>query len=259
MSVPLALGITAPRGRDVWELYIEVESRPSILGRVTDALGAHNIDILGSHVQVSDDRKVGHLLLFVEMQGADVDAEKVMKEFRAMPFVLDMRAESKRKIIFASQMFPLTSGGHYRGFFIGASSWAALLNTISAEFGSGGDVILQAEGESVGREVAVKVRDKLSRDGEPGASSDDAAVLENVKAVFRADGLGLLDLSVGSGGGTVDASISEAATAVESDHHVDHFLVGFVRGALEGVFSATYSVEGLRLECGKIVFSLARS
>ena len=259
MPVPLALGITAPRGSDVWELYIETESRPSILGKVSDALGAHDIDIIGSHTQVSDDRTVGHLLLFVEMQGADVDAEKVVKELRAMPFVLEARAESKRKVIFESQMFPLTSGGHYRGFFIGASSWAALVRTISAEFGSGGDVILQAEGESVGREVAVKVREKLAKDGEPGAGSDDAAVLENVKAVFRADGLGLLDVSVGSGGRTVDASISEAATTAKSDHHVDHFLVGFVKGALEGVFSANYSVEKLRLEGGKIAFSLARS
>ncbi|MDG6988576.1 MAG: hypothetical protein JRN21_04535 [Nitrososphaerota archaeon] len=258
MPVPLVLGITAPSGRDVWELYFKVESRPSILGKITDVLGAHNIDILGSHGQVSDDRKVGHILMFVEMQGADVDTERVMSEFRAMPFVLDIRAESKRKIIFESQMFPLTSGGHYRGFFIGASSWAALVNTISAKFGSGGDVILQAEGESVGREVTVKVREKLSKDGEPGAGSDDAAMLENVKAVFKADGLGLLDLSVGSDG-TVEASVSEAATTVKSDHHVDHFIIGFVRGALEVVFSAKYSVEKLRLEDGKIMFSLARS
>jgi uncharacterized protein with ACT and thioredoxin-like domain len=259
VPVPLVLGITAPSGRDVWELYMKVESRPSILGKITDALGAHNVDILGSHAQVSDDRREGHILMFVEMQGAGVGIEKVVNEFRAMPFVLDIRAESKRKIIFESQMFPLTSGGHYRGFFIGASSWAALLATISAEFGSGGDVILQAEGVSVGREVAVKVREKLSRDGEPGAGSDDKAMLENLKAVFRADGLGILDLSGGSGGATVEATISEAATTATPDHHVDHFIVGFVKGALEEVLSAKYSVEKLRLEGGKIMFSLARA
>ena len=32
-----------------------MESRPSILGKVSDPLGGHDIDILGSHTQVSDD------------------------------------------------------------------------------------------------------------------------------------------------------------------------------------------------------------
>ncbi|MDV3243956.1 MAG: hypothetical protein LYZ66_02125 [Nitrososphaerales archaeon] len=215
-------------------------------------LGQRNIDILGAHAQVSDDKKVGHIILYVEMKGSTVTVADLIREMKEKSFVMDVKAESRKKVFFESEMFPLTSGGHYRGFFTGASSWMALVKSIVKQFGSGGEVILQSEGASVGGDIVDKLREKL------GGNVDRETVIDNVRALFRADGLGVLELSIEEGARAVNVSVGDSPTSVSDDQVIDHFLIGFVRGAIERIFSSAYTVENPHYQDGKIKFALIR-
>lgn len=251
--IPRALGISAPPGKDVWEIYLQVESRPSILGKISDTLGKRNIDILGAHAQVSDDKKVGYIIFYVEMQGSTTTMDDLIKALKNEDFVLDVKAESRKRVFFESEMFPPTSGGHYRGFFTGASSWAGLVKSIVKQFGSGGEVILQSEGASVGEDIVQRIKEKL------GGNVDRETMIDNVKALFRADGLGLLGLSIEEGARAIDVSISDAVASGSGERVMDHFLIGFVRGALGSILSSGYTVEKPRYQDGRIEFTLRRT
>ncbi len=245
------LGIASPSGKDVYEVYVQVKSRPSILGKLSDMLGARNIDILGAHVQVSDDRETGHVILYIEMKDSTVGIEELLKAVKEQGFVIDAKAESRQRIFFESMMFPITSGGHYRGFFVGASSWTALVDSMLKQFGSGAQVILQGEGAAVGRDVVQRIREKL------GGTVDTRTLMDNIEALFRADGLGLLELSRGRSE-RISVTISDYATttAPSSEPLIDYFLIGVVSGAGSKIFSCDYSVENPRVEDSKIKFTL---
>ena len=245
------LGISSPSGKDVYEVYVQVKSKPSILGKLSDIFGARNIDILGAHVQVSDDRQVGINVYYVEMKDSTVGIEELLKAVKDQVFVIDARAEPRNRIFFERMMFPITSGGHYRGFFVGASSWAALVDSMIKRFGSGAQVILQDEGAAVGGDVVEKIRDKL------GDAVDTRTLMDNIEALFQADGLGSLELSK-SMPEKISVTISDyaSATAPSGEMLIDHFLIGIVRGAASKIFSCDYSIENPRVQDSKIKFTL---
>ena len=235
--VPRSLGISAPLGKDVYEVRLRVESRPSILGKISNIFGSKNVDILGVHGQATDDKKYADLILYVEVGGSTVSVEKVVDELRSQDFVVSISSHPRNRVYFEAASFPLTSGGHYRVFAISAEAWSALVRAILQEFGSGGRVILREEGVALGREVVNGIEKRF-------ASSDAPVLMDNLKALFRASGLGLLETTEADGTRRFVVMIREPAVFTDRDARtIDDFLVGVVKGAIDRIYSGDYRVK----------------
>lgn len=82
-----SMRITSPAGEKVFDLYLTVESRPSILAKIATILGERNIDILAGGIESSDDKKTGYDLFYLEMANAKVTPEELVKTLKAQSFV----------------------------------------------------------------------------------------------------------------------------------------------------------------------------
>jgi len=248
--IPRSLGISSPEGKDVYEIYLKAKSRPPTIGKILNRMGERNVDILGVHVQVSDDKKLAHALLYVEMGGASVKIDELMKELKANEFVMEVRAEPKHEVFFNSMMFPLTSGGHYRVFALGGRGWVALVSSLLKTFGSAGGTILHSEGFSVGEELVDGIARRFK------AIKSRSVLLKNFAQLFSASGYGILDISGRDEELTV--AISNSVVSEFDALVMDQFLVGIVRGAISKIFGSDYAVENLRFEGRKIKLNLKR-
>jgi len=244
-----SLGISSPEGREVFELYISVESRPSVLAKISTIMGERMVDILAGNIQCSDDLGTGYDLFYVEMADATVTPKELVETLKKLDFVKDAQIESKADIRFETMMFPLTRSGHTRVFVVSADGWAALINSILSTFGTAGGVILHNQGVSVGGEIVESIKTIFH-----GRIESDL-VIGNLKAYFGAVGLGVLNLS---GDQLVTkVTIDQPVTSGKSPG-LDQFLVGIVRGAIIKAYSRDYVVQNLGYEGGKIRFDLFR-
>ncbi len=248
--VPRSLGISAPAGKDVYEVRLRVVSRPSILGKISNIFGSKNVDILGVHGQVTEDKKHADLIFYVEGGSSTVPMAAVVNELRGQDFVVSANSYSKNRIYFEAGSFPLTSGGHYRVFAISADAWAALVRAILQEFESGGKVILREEGTALGREIVRGISKRF-------ASPDASVLMDNLKALFRASGLGLLEVAEVKGTARFAVKIREPAVCAGANLvTVDDFLIGVVRGAISEVYSSEYRAKDESFKDGTMVFEL---
>jgi predicted hydrocarbon binding protein len=250
--VPRSLGISAPAGKDVYEVRLRVESRPSILGKISNVFGSRNVDILGVHGQVNDDKKHADLIFYVEGGASTVPMAQVVDELKAQDFVTSVSSHSRNRVYFEADSFPLTSGGHYRVFAIGADAWAALVRAILQEFESGGKVILREEGTALGKEVVRGM-------GKRFPSPDAPVLLDNLKALFRASGLGLLEITEADRARRFIITIKEPAVCTRGgETPIDDFLVGVVKGAISQIYARDYKAREESLEDRTMTFELLR-
>lgn len=248
--VPRSLGIAAPTGTNVHEVYLRVASRPSILGKISSIFGSKDIDILGVHGQVTDDGNFADLIFYVEMGGSTATIAAVVDELRRQEFAVSVSSHPRNTIYFEGSSFPLTSGGHYRVFALGANAWASLITALLQEFGSGGSVILREEGTAFGREVVRSIARRF-------ASPDSSILMDNLKALFRASGLGLLEMTDADRTKRFVVTIKEPAVSAEGDEATtDDFLVGVVKGAVGEIYSKDYKVRDESYEDKTITFEL---
>ena len=76
MKQARSLGIASPDGQEIYELYVAVQSKPSVLARIATILGEKNVDILAGNMQCSDDKRTGYDVFYLEMAGATVTPER---------------------------------------------------------------------------------------------------------------------------------------------------------------------------------------
>jgi len=245
-----SLGIACPDGREIYELFVAVDSKPSVLAAVASALGERNIDVLSGSIQCSDDKLSGYDIFYVEMSEATVTPKELVEALKELPFVRDVKIESKSEIKFENMMFPLTRSGHTRVFVISADGWSALVDSILNTFGTAGGVILHNQGVSVGGEVVDSIRTLLHPSIKPGSE------MANLKAYFRAVGLGVLEVSGDQR--AMKVTVGQPVTSGKKSQGVDQFLVGIVRGAVSKIHSHNYVVQNLALVAGRIQFNLVR-
>src|SRR5579875_843689 len=239
MSVPpRSLGVTAPEGMNVYEVYIKVSSRPSILGKISDIMGQRNIDIIGAHVQVSDDKKLGFILLYLEMGNAKSSIDEVLATLKEQDYVQEVKAEARNEIFFEGIMYPLTSGGHYKVFTLGTSIWSAIVKSLYDMFGQTAGFVLRNEGRFTTR--GMKIPDKK-------------VLLENVKAFCRASGLGLVEID--GDAPRLKVTISSSLVSGQGDM-ADDFMIGLVKGAIEQVYGLNFLVENLEFDKGQLSFEV---
>jgi hypothetical protein len=252
MSVPArSLGVTAPEGMNVYEIYIKVSSRPSILGKISDIMGQRNIDIIGAHVQVSDDKKVGFILLYLEMGNAKSSIDEVLDTLRKQDYVHEVTAEARNEIFFEGIMYPLTSGGHYKVFTLGTSIWSAIVKSLYDMFGQTAGFVLRNEGDSAGKAAVKRIEGRFTTRGMK--IPDKKVLLENVKAFCRASGLGLVEIY----GEAPRLKVTISSSLVSSQNEtVDDFMIGLVKGALEQVYGLNFLIENLESDKGQLRFEV---
>lgn len=141
--------------------------------------------------------------------------------------VVGVTASSKNRIFFESNMFPPTSGGHYRVLFMGTERWINLVRSFKQKFGTPADSILYSQGVSAGIEMARGIESRI------GANEREAEPkLSNLKGLFKATGLRLLDISRHR-----ENFISISESMGSKTDLIDNFLVGVASGALGRLFS----------------------
>lgn len=244
------MGISSPEGKEIFELYVAVESKPSVLAKIATILGERNIDILGGHQQCSDDKRMGHDLFYLEMADATVTPVQLVETLRKLEFVKDAQIQAKSDVRFETMMFPLTRSGHTRVFVLSADGWAALIDSILNTFGPPGGVILHNQGVSVGGEIVESI--KVLFHSRVGGELEMA----NLKAYFGAVGLGILDIKGDSN--SMRVTVDQPVTSGQKKPLVDQFLVGVVRGAINKIYAQEYVVQDLAFIEGKIRFNLVR-
>ncbi len=250
-----SLGISAPAGRDVHEVYLRVKSYPSVLGKISNLMGERKVDILSVSGQVADDKKTARLIFYVEMGSAASSIEELEGALRKQEFVLDVITRPRNRMYFEDIMFPLTSGGHYRVFTVGARSWVSLVKQLLEKFGSGGKAILQEEGVAVGEEMVDRIGNRFEK-------ADKEILLDNLIGLFRGSGLGLLEIKSGGSSGERSSfriAIREPAAAESDAPILDDFLVGVVKGAISKILSKDLRVKDAAYEDGKITFELVEA
>lgn len=229
-------GIAAPSGRDVYEIYVVVTSRPGVLGEISTILGERSVDILEGHVQVSKDEGLGYIVLYVEIADSKTTVNELLGELRRKEYVMEVKAESRKSVFFETMMFPLTSGGHYRIFAIGANEWLNLIGSMKVSFGTAADSILFQEGVVVGHSVVENIRKRFQ-------GMDEGTLVENFRAFFSAAGLGLLGER--REGGTVRITIENPAVVEKDGVVTDDFMIGVVAGAFGKINSHKYATREL--------------
>jgi len=247
---PRSLGIASPDGQEIYELYVAVQSKPSVLARIATILGERNIDILAGSMQCSDDKRTGYDVFYLEMAGAKVTPQELVELLKKLDFVQDAQIQPKSKVRFETMMFPLTRSGHTRVFVLSSNGWFALVNSILTTFGTAGGVILHNEGVSVGAEIVESIR-ALFR-----APVGSDLEMDNLRAYFSAVGLGVLQIT-GDRKGT-KVRIEQPVTSGQKIPVADQFLVGVVRGAVNRIYAEEYVVKNLTFKDETIVFDLAK-
>jgi hypothetical protein len=245
-----SLGVSSPEGREIYELYLAVQSRPSVLASIATILGERNVDVLAGHMQCSDDKRTGFDLFYLEMADAKVTPEELVETMKSMDFVEEARIESKSRVKFETMMFPLTRSGHTRMFVLSANGWAALINSILSTFGTAGAVILHNQGVSVGGEIVESIKALFH------TTVGTDLEIQNLKAYFGAVGLGILSMSGDQSG--MKVTIDQPVMSGQKEPVADHFLVGVVRGAITKIYSSDYIVKNLVYADDRIGFDLAR-
>ncbi len=235
--VPRSLGISSPPGKDVYEFYLALKYDPMILGRISDIFSQKRASILSAHLQLSVTDKRAYAIFYIEMNQATADIPEMLELLNQDHSVIESTAASRNQNFFESNMFPPTSGGHYRVFIMGAESWINLVRSFKQRFGTPADSILYSQGLSAGLEMAAGIEARI------GANvKEPEPKLRNLKGLFWATGLGILEISGHRESFHVTISDSMGAKT----DLVDNFLIGIASGALGRLFSKEYTVSELR-------------
>jgi hypothetical protein len=221
-----------------------MKNEPANIGKVSSIFRDRKAEVLSVHMQVADANREAHVIFYVEMAGTTAGVEQMIDALTSERFIREARADSKNRAFFESNMFPPTSGGHYRVFIMGAQSWINLVRSFKQKFGTPADTILYSQGVSAGIEMAQGIEERIGaeeREAEPR--------LSNLRGLFRATGLGLLEIS----GHRENFSLMISETMGARTGLVDNFLVGLAAGALGRLFSKEYSVSELKHTKGGVL------
>jgi hypothetical protein len=248
LNHPRSLGISSPDGEDIYELYVAVQSKPSVLARIATMIAEKKIDILAGNLQCSDDKRIGYDVFYLEMAGATVTPQELVAALKKLEFVQDAKIEPRSRVRFETMMFPLTRSGHTRVFVLSSNGWFALVNSILTTFGTAGGVILHNQGVSVGVEVVESIKALFHS---PVGSDLE---MDNLKAYFAAVGLGVLHVT--GDRKAMKVKIEQPVTSGQKIPVVDQFLVGVVRGAVNKIYTEDYVVKNLALKGESLAFDL---
>jgi hypothetical protein len=234
----------------VYEFYVEVKADPAVLGKISSIFAGQKAEILGVHLQLSNDKRKGYAIFYIEMSKATADAAELVDLLNHEGFVIEATAASRSRVFFETNMFPPTSGGHYRVFVMGSESWINLVKSFKQRFGTSADSILYSQGVSAGIAMAEGIQSRIGL-----GEIEAAPKIANLKALFKSTGLGLLEISQGND--SFGLTINESMAAKREI--VDNFLVGTVAGAMSKLFSKEYVVSDLKHNVkrgGQITFNL---
>ncbi len=255
---PRSIGAAAPRGNDVYEFYVRARSHPSVLGSISGVFGRRNVDILGCHSTVSDDRSIGEIIFYVELAHATVRAEEMLEELQKEVDVLEAKMAPKNRRYLEEMSFPPTVDGKYRAIIFPTDWWVSLAEMMCERYGSAGSALLHEEGLSAGKSIVDRFRDRVP-------DSDRPLFRENLCLASQAAGLGLVKIEPTDGPRGRNASfhvvLRDGPWGERKEHSPKEgqFLVGFLRGAMEKIHEKEYSVTGLIWQDEALAFDLVEA
>jgi hypothetical protein len=246
---PRLLDLSGPRGQNVYELHLNVNSNVGALHQITGFLAEADIDVLSMHIQ-STRGKAADVVAYLEMGESNLSIEKLLKALRGLYYVEEADAVRKDKVIFEEFLFPMMIDDEVRGFLMTDGAWMSIATRLVLTYGSGGLAILHQAGIACGLEYAKHLQSRL------GLQASQETFMENLVVMLRAAGMGKLEMSKTQDGFIVKVR-EPIIPATETKIH-DHFLTGVIAGATGHLFATSYSVDKVRFEGDELEFVLGR-
>lgn len=220
-----------------FHVVIELENVSGALKAVLDVVHGLNLNVLGSFSSVDTAAKVGVWSGFIE-DGIQTGPD-LKRKLSASPYVHDiMVVESDKGFLVDGVHFPVAFNTGERAVMMEARALKNMLESVTEQFGSGGNVILYQEGRSYGGDVGSKY---LARLGGDFITSNMGEALKLYQALgwFRVS-----KVAEGAGQGPLVIQAEENFECMGAQSKVPHS--HFVRGHLEGVVSTW---KGAPMEC----------
>ena len=246
---PRMLNLTTPSGLDTYELHLNVKSKVGVLHKITGFLSEQNVDIISMHIQATRGR-TADIVAFLEMEDSKMSMEQLLKTVSELDVVQDAKAVKKDRVIFEEFLFPIMLDEEVRGFLMTDGAWMSIATRLVLTYGTGGLSILHEAGAACGEEYAKHLEARL------GLKSSPEIAIANLKAMLRAAGMGIVEMSRTPDGYLVKVK-QPIIPATETKIH-DHFLTGVIAGAVGRLHATSYSVEKVRFEGDELGFSLAQ-
>lgn len=243
------LNLTSPSSKDAYELHLNVKSKIGVLHEITGFLAEQKIDILSMHIQATRG-KTADIVAFLEMGESMMTIDQLLKSVKELDSVQEANAAEKDRVIFEEFLFPIMIDDEVRGFLMTENAWMSIATRLVLTYGTGGLAILHEAGVACGEEYARQLQARLG----PRSNSDIA--VENLKAMLRAAGMGVTEMSRTPDGFAV--KVREPIIQATETKIYDHFLTGVIAGAAGRLFATSYSVEKVSFEGADLGFTLGR-
>ena len=246
---PRVLNLTSPSSRDSYELHLNVKSKIGVLHQITGFLAEANIDILSMHIQATKG-KTADIVAYLEMEGSKMSIEKLLESVRELDFVQEASAFRNDKVVFEEFLFPIMMDEEVRGFLMTDGAWVSIATRLVRTYGTGGLAILYEAGAACGEEYARHVLAKIGSKASPETS------VENLKALLKAAGLGITEMTRTAYGFVV--KVKEPIIAPTETKIPDHFLTGVIAGATGRLLATSFTVEKVAFDGDELGFVLSR-
>lgn len=224
--------VAEPLG-EVWEIVLEVESRPGVLIRAQASIAAHGLTVVsGQSFTPGEGGRTGFRCLV--HPSASASKEATLSVLLAIPGVIDASVEESQDGFLIATGFPLLSSSGSRLAAFNAPHLARLFCNLRNLLRSGGTALLYKQGELLGEQSWT---DYIQRIGRPHVLHELGYMLR----LYETMGWGRVELvSVDRAEGTAEVRVRDnfECLGVQEWNPVCHFF----RGHLAGAFSALWQV-----------------
>ena len=252
---PRNIGISAPSGESVYELFVLGKSRVGALKEISSSIAAYEIDITSSgRYQVYPSGEFV-MTAFLDFRETRATPDLLVSEIRGLPFITRAEIVKPHQSIFERYLFPVTIMNKHRVIVFRVEPLLQIEKRLEEFLGSAGTTIMFELGKSYGMAVVEDYRKDMST-----LSGD--ALMNRIVSGARVTGWGLFEFTA-LGNDRIDVSIFEPPTAVKPGVGKSMFTHGLVAGLIEGVYGLqvgivadSYDAESrtLRLKLSRIAY-----
>ena len=250
---PRNIGISAPGGESVYELFVLGRSRVGALKDISSLIALHKIDITSNgRYQVYPSGEFV-LTAFLDFKETRATPDMLVSEIRALPFIKRAEIARPHHSIFERYLFPVTIMDKHRVIVFRIEPLLQIEKRLEEFLGSAGETIMFEMGRSYGLAIVEAYRkDMPLLEGE--------SLIRRIAAGARVTGWGLFEFASFEND-KIDVTIFEPPTAVNPKVGKSWFTYGLVAGLIEGayglkvgVMADSYDAESrtLRLKLSRI-------
>ncbi|MGI0055449.1 MAG: hypothetical protein ACREBZ_07030 [Thermoplasmata archaeon] len=220
-------------GRHLFSVGIETDDRPGLLAEISAVLTASSLNVIATSGAASGVKGSHATLSFIgETESDAVDPSALQRNLASIPSVLHVEVEPGRDGVIIESLYPLYSGTGRRAILISLEPLRDMLAHVQEMLGSGGSVLLYAEGKAFGDSAWTRVVKYVDGDWAP----------------HHLDYLAGMLTALGWGRTEVTGMVAERSTATVClegcmecfERESPVFACQFVRGVVESLFSVVW-------------------